>query len=410
MSFASSQHLSPTYKNISASGNLNVSGTSNLNTTFINTTGGQTVNGLRVNNTNPASSGSSTNSIQVLQGNYGLSLSGQLTQGVGSSFSLGTGDINDGFDTVMSGDQNTLTIASTNLNANNLALNNGLTFNSNPSSYTTSSITQSYYNLNFLNNCGSTNGNGNITFGFTANDPAVNINTNYTGFNSLAIFNDGIQVNSGTITTPSINCSGAVTTGSSGIILTDPNMSITVNSTNKNMYFTTYEGAGFYFDQDVYVSGAIDSNALTADTMEVGLTTSANPTQPTTSQHIGFVIKESFQNESLVTDVSNGLLTFTLPKGTWSLNGVLQLDIPSSTNFSSAVISQTLGSDVISSFTSTQLVPTNCPNNMNVNLPIFNTIFNSEEQLFVISVLAQYASASNISVTSNSYIIATRIA
>ena len=74
MSFASSQHLSPTYKNITASGNLNVSGTSNLSTTFIDTSGGQTVNGLRVNNTNPASSGSSTNSIQVLQGNYGLAL------------------------------------------------------------------------------------------------------------------------------------------------------------------------------------------------------------------------------------------------------------------------------------------------------------------------------------------------
>ena len=227
----------------------------------------------------------------------------------------------------------------------------------------------------------------------------------------MAIFNDGIQVNSGTTTTPSLSCSGAVTTGSSGIILTDPNMSITVNSTNKNMYFTTtYEGAGFYFDEPVYVSGSVSSNALTADTMEVGLTTSANPTHPTTSQHIGFVMKETFQNESIVTNVSNNLLTFTLPKGTFMISGVLQLDVPSSTNFNSAVISQTLGETVESTFTSAQLVPNDSPNDINVNIPIMNTIFNSIEQDFTISILAQYTSGSSINVTSNSYLIATRIA
>ena len=198
MSFASSQHLSPTYKNISASGNLNVSGTSNLSTTFINTAGGQTVNGLRVNNTNPASSGSSTNSIQVLQGNYGLSLSGQLTQGVGPSFSLGTGDINDGFDTVMSGNQNTLTIASTNVGVNNLTAQN-------------------------------------------------------------ASFTSGLTVDQATITEATIT---NLTTGASGVSFTGPNMSITVDSTSKNMYFTTFDGAGFYFDQPVYVSGAVSSDAL----------------------------------------------------------------------------------------------------------------------------------------------------
>jgi len=305
MSFASSQHLSPTYKNITASGNLNVSGTSNLSTTFIDTSGGQTVNGLRVNNTNPASSGSSTNSIQVLQGNYGLALSAQLTQGVGASFSLGTGDINDGFDTVMSGDQNTLTIASTNLNANNLNVSNNLTV------------------------------------------------------------------------------------GSNGIDFLTPNISIGINSSS-NMLFTTFAGAGFYFNQPVYVTGAVSSNALTADTMEVGLTTSTNPTRPTTSQHIGFVIKESFQNESLVTNVSNGLLTFTLPKGTFMINGILQLDVQSNTNFNSIVISQSLGSTVVSTFTSTQLVPNDSSNDINVNLPIMNTIFNSVEQSFTISALSQY--------------------
>ena len=39
-----------------------------------------------------------------------------------------------------------------------------------------------------------------------------------------------------------------------------------------------------------------------------------------------------------------------------------------------------------------------------------NTIFNSIEQDFTISILAQYTSGSSINVTSNSYLIATRIA
>jgi len=132
MSFASSQYQSPIYnnisatKNISATGNLNVSGTSNLNTTYINTANGQTSSALIINNSNPASSGSSTNSLTLTTGNYGVALTAQLTQDIGSSFSLGVGDQTEGFDTVMSGDQTTLTIAST------LALNNGLKFNSNP--------------------------------------------------------------------------------------------------------------------------------------------------------------------------------------------------------------------------------------------------------------------------------------
>jgi len=126
MSFASSQYQSPIYnnisatKNISATGNLNVSGTSNLNnTTYINTANGQSSRALIINNSNPTSSGSSSNSLTLTTGNYGVALTGNLTQGVGSSFSLGVGDQTEGFDTVMSGDQTTLTIAST------LALNNG---------------------------------------------------------------------------------------------------------------------------------------------------------------------------------------------------------------------------------------------------------------------------------------------
>jgi hypothetical protein len=92
------------------------------------------------------------------------------------------------------------------------------------------------------------------------------------------------------------------------------------------------------------------------------------------------------------------------------ISGVLQLDVPSSTNFNSAVISQKLGETVESTFTSTKLVPNDSPNDINVNIPIMNTIFNSIEQDFTISILAQYTSGSSINVTSNSYLIATRIA
>jgi hypothetical protein len=362
MSFASSQHLSPAYKNISASGtitasgsitssenitalgsitssaNLNVSGTSNLGAVAINTSQGQTSNGLSVNNVNP-SSGTSTNSLTLTTGNYGLELLSQLVQGQGASFSLGTGDLNDGFETIMSGNAETLTIASTNVGVNNLTAQN-------------------------------------------------------------ASFTSGLTVDQATITEATIT---NLTTGLSGIDFSTPNISISVNS-GSNMLFTTFEGAGFYFDQPVYATGGVS-----ADTMEVGLTTSAHPTHPTTSQHIGFVMKESFQNESVVANVANSLLTFTLPKGTFMINGVLQLDVPSSTTFNSAVISQTLGSTVVSSFTSTQLVPNNSPNDINVNIPIMNTIFNSAEQSFTISILAQYTSASYVNVTSNSYLVCTRV-
>jgi hypothetical protein len=104
------------------------------------------------------------------------------------------------------------------------------------------------------------------------------------------------------------------------------------------------------------------------------------------------------------------VLTFTLPIGTWMINAVVQLDVPSSTNFSSLVSSQILGSDSVASFSSNQLVPNNSLNDINVNVPIFNTLFNSVEQDYTISLLANYTSASTISVTTNSYVICTRIA
>jgi len=146
--------------------------------------------------------------------------------------------------------------------------------------------------------------------------------------------------------------------------------------------------------------------------MEVGLTTSANPTHPTTSQHIGFVIKEPVIHSVLLeSNVSINMLTFTLPVGTFMINAVIQqLDVPASTNLSSLVVNQLLGSDSVSLFTSNQLVPNNSLNDINVNVPIFNTLFNSVEQDFTISLLANYTSAVNINVTSNSYVIATRIA
>eukprot|EP01038_Epipyxis_sp_PR26KG_P008705 gene8705-11763_t len=181
---------------------------------------------------------------------------------------------------VISGNSTATTIASDTTTVNTLILNE------NPSAYTTSSIYQSYYNLCLINGGGSTNGNANIILGFDQTNPLVSVNTGYTLFNSLAIFNDGLQVSSGqTITTPSLNCSGtlntsslvassaistpSITTGLSGVNFTTPNISISLNS-GSNMLFNTFEGAGFYFDQPVYVSE--DSRiAHIKDSLEFGV-------------------------------------------------------------------------------------------------------------------------------------------
>jgi hypothetical protein len=88
----------------------------------------------------------------------------------------------------------------------------------------------------------------------------------------------------------------------------------------------------------------------------------------------------------------------------------LQLDVPSDTSFNLANVNQSLGNSVIKTFSSNQLVPHNSPNDINVNIPVFNTVFNSTEQSFTLSTLLQYTSDSYINVTANSYLIATRIA
>jgi len=93
----------------------------------------------------------------------------------------------------MSGDQNTLTIASTNTVVNG----NGITFAASPSAYTTSNIAQNYYNLNLLNNCGTTNGNGNINMGFDSSNWKFSLNTGFAVFNTQVVFNNGLQVASG---------------------------------------------------------------------------------------------------------------------------------------------------------------------------------------------------------------------
>jgi hypothetical protein len=180
--------------------------------------------------------------------------------------------------------------------------------------------------------------------------------------------------------------------------------SIESNSGASDLFFSLPAGAGFYFNQPVYTN---TSAAVVAD---VGLLTSVTPTHPSDKSHIGFVLKEHVVNPiSVVTNVSSNILSFTLPKGTFLINAILQLDVPNATNFTSAVVTQSYDSST-DSFTSTQLVPNDSPNDITVNIPIFNTVFNSSDEMFTLSLLAQYTSASYINVTANSYLIATRIA
>jgi hypothetical protein len=223
---------------------LNVNATSNLNsTTFINTTSGTTAVGLVINNSNPAGTGASTTALQLTQGNYGCQLSGLLTQGVGASFNLSVGEKTTPiWNTIMSGDQNTLTVASTTTVVNNLTVNNnGVYFNPYPSPYTPSNIYQSYYNLNVFNNCGTSNGNGNINFGFDISAWKFTINTGFAVFNTNVVFNNGLQVASGQTSTLSnasattLSVSGTSTfTGNqtnSGTIATNNNVTYGTNST-----------------------------------------------------------------------------------------------------------------------------------------------------------------------------------
>jgi hypothetical protein len=150
--------------NTTLSGNLTVSGTPSLNSsTFINTVNGSTNVGLVINNNNPAGTGTSTTSLQLTQGNYGMQLSGALTQGVGASFNLSVGQkTTPSWSTIMSGDQSTLTIASNTTVAKQLNLSQSLNL-------TNSTTYESIKFLNYTNNANScsilagcsSSGNGN---------------------------------------------------------------------------------------------------------------------------------------------------------------------------------------------------------------------------------------------------------
>jgi len=218
--------------------NVVINGLTNLNSnTYINTTSGTTAIPLAINNSNPPGSGTSTTSLQLTQGNHGCQLSGILTQGVGASFNLSVGEkTSNTWYTVMSGNQTTLTLASTTTQINNLSVNNnGITFNSSPSGYTTSNIYQSYYNLNVLNSGGTTNGNANINFGFDSSAWKFTINTGFAVFNTQVIFNNGLQVSSGqTSTLRSTSTEGLTNTGNitnSGNLINNGNIT-TNNNTN----------------------------------------------------------------------------------------------------------------------------------------------------------------------------------
>jgi len=246
--------------------NVVINGLTNFNSnTFINTSSGTTAIPLVINNSNPSGTGSSSTSLQLIQANFGCQLSGILTQGVGASFNLSVGENNTPtWNTVMSGSQNTLTIASTTTQVNNLSVNNnGIIFNSSPSGYTTSNIYQSYYNLNLLNSGGTTNSNANINFGFDSSAWKFIINTSFAVFKTLTVFDNGLSVTSGqTSTLRSTSTEGLTNTGNitnSGYLINSGNITannLTTTSTSSNTF-----GGGLILNGNFTQNSGIMSSA-----------------------------------------------------------------------------------------------------------------------------------------------------
>ena len=276
------QATSATTLSTSGSATLNsliVNGSSTLNSnTYINTTSGSSSVGLVINNSNPSATGSSTTGLLLTQGNYGCQLQGILTQGVGGSFNLSVGSSPSSWSTVMSGNSSTLTIASTTTQVNNLSVNNnGITFNSSPSGYTTSNIYQSYYNLNVLNSGGTTNSNANINFGFDSSAWKFIINTGFAVFKTLTIFDNGLSVSSGQTTTlRATTTEGLTNTGNitnSGDLINNGNIT-TNNNTNygtNSTIITTKTTLSWPLNRVIFVNATTTSITVTLPTL-----TSAN--------------------------------------------------------------------------------------------------------------------------------------
>ena len=92
------------------------------------------------------------------------------------------------------------------------------------------------------------------------------------------------------------------------------------------------------------------------------------------------------------------------------ISGVIQLEVPSATIFSSCSLTQKLSNTIVKTFNNQQLTSNSNDNDVIVNVPVFNTIFNSVEQNFILSVSTAYTSNDYINITTNSYLILTRVA
>jgi len=380
MSFASSQYLSPTYTNITSSGTINANkltatGDSNLATTNITSGALNMSSGVNINASN------SSISSAFLTCGLDTTIDRNLYFNTdGSSVIYNTFALQGG--TTMNASNSTFLVKQLNVSDNgSLNMGSGTNINASNSSIATA----------FLN-CGL--------------DATIDRNLHFNDDNSSSIYNS-FALQGGT----TMNASNS--TVSVKNLTFNPSASISqYNSSGQtsDLYFET-GSSQFYFEGNINASGSINSNRTFTQVADVGLLSSVSPTQPSDKSHIGFVLNESVVNPiSVVSNVSNNILTFTLPKGTFIISGVLQLDVPSDTSFNLANVNQSLGSSLIKTFSSSQLVPFDSPNDINVNIPIFNTVFNSTEQNFTLSALLQYVSDSYINVTANSYLIATRIA
>jgi hypothetical protein len=159
-------------------------------------------------------------------------------------------------------------------------------------------------------------------------------------------------------------------------------------------------------DGSLYISGG---GGVYSDVSDSALYVSTTPTKPTLSKHIGFIMNESIQNTSISTGATYTLLSFTLPKGTWTISGIIQLDVPDSTTFNSCIISQSLDDVVQNTFSSGQLITNNSLNDICVNIPVMYTMY-STEQTYTLTIISSYSSSSVVNVLSNSYLQAVRVA
>jgi hypothetical protein len=366
MSFSSSQYQSPIYTNLTTVGTTDLN---NVTTTGITNMLGQLTMSAG-SNIDASSSLITTENLNVDAnvsiGGWEINLTGNPT--INGSFALGGG-------TTMNASNSSIDVETISVSQNgSLNLGSGANINASNSSISGAFI-----------NCGL--------------DTTIDRNLIFNENGSSVIYNT-FALEGGT----TMNASNS-------------NISVHTLSFNPNATITQYTSQGqtssLYFSapSNFYFNGSVNTNQIFTPAADVGLLTSVSPVQPSDKSHVGFVLNETLANAiSLITNSSNNVFSFSLPIGTWMISGVIQLEVPSSTIFSSCSLSQKLSNTTVKTFNNQQLTSNSNDNDVIVNVPIFNTIFNSVEQNFILSVSASYTSNDYINITTNSYLILTRVA